>query len=155
MIENRKNLIKHLLNEEDMLAFAAHFAKCITAGAIIFLEGPLGAGKTTFARGFLHGLGYEGKVKSPTYTLIETYKFKNKVLHHFDFYRLHDTRELEYIGIHEYFENDAICLIEWPERGISLLPDADIVCHLTVSAQGRKIRIGALTERGERILAKL
>lgn len=155
MIESRKNVIKHFLNEADMMAFAGELAHNIRHGAVFYLQGPLGAGKTTFTRGFLNGMGYKGKVKSPTYTLIESYKVRDKNIHHFDFYRLHDTRELEYIGISEYFSHDAICLIEWPERGASLLRDADIVCHFSVSGEGRKLRIEALTERGERILGKL
>jgi tRNA threonylcarbamoyladenosine biosynthesis protein TsaE len=146
----------HLPTEDDMLAFAMKLAKSFDHGAIIFLKGPLGAGKTTFTRGFLRGLGYAAKVKSPTYTLVETYVVSERKIFHFDLYRLTHAAELEEIGIREYFTQDAICLIEWPENGSPLLPAADLLCHIEFhSGEGRDMRIEALSTKGAEILQQL
>jgi tRNA threonylcarbamoyladenosine biosynthesis protein TsaE len=141
--------------ENDMLAFSSALSPKIQPGTIIFLQGPLGAGKTTFTRGFLRGLGYQAKVKSPTYTLVEPYSLAHQTIFHFDLYRLQDPRELEHIGIHDYFRPEAICLIEWPEKGFPYLPSADLICTITPNQQGREIQIDALTLRGESVREKL
>lgn len=146
---------KHLRTEEDMLNFAALFSLKINNGSVIYLEGPLGAGKTTFARGFLRGLGYEQKVKSPTYTLVEPYALEKKSIFHFDLYRLHDAQELEYVGIQEYFRPDSICLIEWPEKGIPFLAPADFICYISPAKEGRNLQIDALTHSAKTILKQL
>jgi len=143
------------LSETDMLAFAAQFAAEVNAGTIIFLYGPLGAGKTTFTRGFLRGLGWKSKVKSPTYTLVEPYELDNKKIFHFDLYRVTHVDELEEMGIRDYFTEDAICLIEWPERGGSLLKAPDIACHFAFHDEGRDVRIEALSLKGSEILQRL
>src|SRR5262245_22875149 len=114
----------YLASEKDLLFFAARLANAVKGGAVIFLSGPLGAGKTTLTRGFLRGLGYQHKVKSPTFTLIEPYEIAGRKIFHFDFYRLKDPHELEYIGLEDYFLPDTICLIEWPEKGTAFLPKA-------------------------------
>src|SRR5262245_37113932 len=93
---------KYFATEEEFLVFAAEFAQAVDSGSI-FLSGPLGVGKTTFTRGFLRGLGYQNKVKSPTYTLVEPYEISGRKLFHFDFYRLKDSSELVDIGLQEYF----------------------------------------------------
>lgn len=149
------NLTKYNLLEADMLAFASHLACIIPPGTIIFLYGPLGAGKTTFARSFLRGLGYEGKVKSPTYTLVESYEMMEKIIYHFDFYRLSDPTELNHIGIQEYFSKDSICLIEWPEKGFPLLPKPDLACYISFAEKGREIYLEAESEQGKEILSRL
>ncbi|TAK75729.1 MAG: tRNA (adenosine(37)-N6)-threonylcarbamoyltransferase complex ATPase subunit type 1 TsaE [Gammaproteobacteria bacterium] len=149
------SLIKYLATEEEVLQFAAQIAKAIPDGAILFLHGPLGAGKTTFTRGFLRGLGFQHKVKSPTYTLVEPYDIAGRPIFHFDFYRLRDAQELEHIGIHEYFFPSSICLIEWAEKGMPLLPVADLDCYIEVMETGRKMRIEAASERGRAILGSL
>jgi tRNA threonylcarbamoyladenosine biosynthesis protein TsaE len=149
-------MIKVLLtSEEEMLAFAAKVAQAINPGIIIFLDGPLGAGKTTFARGFLRGLGYQGKVKSPTYTLVEPYHLAEKIIFHFDLYRLIHASELEQIGIRDYFMHDSICLIEWPEKGSPLLPNADLVFHIVFHKEQREIKIEARSEKGSEILQRI
>lgn len=148
-------LKKQLANEEETLALGAELANAIHAGAIIFLNGVLGAGKTTFTRGFLRGLGYRDKVKSPTYTLVEPYEISNRHIFHFDLYRLQTAEELRQIGIEEYFSATAICLIEWPEKGFPVLPTADLICHLTFSDTGRLIQIEAQSRKGEEILQRL
>lgn len=145
--------VKQLSNEEAMFALATALAKNIEQGTIIFLEGPLGAGKTTFARGFLRALGFNEKVKSPTYTLVESYQISGLVIFHFDFYRLLDVRELEQIGIHDYFSETAICLIEWAEKGKGVLPQPDLICYIDFLNDGREIKIEANTSRGKKLIA--
>ncbi len=148
-------MIRFLPSELELLAFAAQLANAIDHSAIIFLYGPLGAGKTTLTRGFLQGLGYHEKVKSPTYTLVEPYEVAGKKIFHFDFYRLHDAKELEHIGIQDYFSQAAICLIEWPEKGVPLLPQADLSCYIAFKNQGRELRLEANSEQGEEIIKRL
>lgn len=143
----------NIATEEDMHALAAKLAAAIPKeGAIIYLYGSLGAGKTTFARGFLRRLGYTEKVKSPTYTLVEPYDVGNRKIYHFDLYRLKDPTELEAIGIQDYMMPGAICLIEWPEKGAPCLPPADITCSITFSGAGRVVQLEALSRKGEEIL---
>ena len=127
-----------LSSENEMLAFAAQIAQQVDhSRVIIFLQGPLGAGKTTFARGFLRALGFQGKVKSPSYTLVESYDVAGKKIFHFDFYRLNRAEELRDIGIEEYFSEAAISLVEWPEKGFPYLPEPDWVITITIHDKGR------------------
>ncbi|HCK80869.1 MAG TPA: tRNA (adenosine(37)-N6)-threonylcarbamoyltransferase complex ATPase subunit type 1 TsaE [Candidatus Competibacteraceae bacterium] len=104
----------------------AQLGRTLLPGCIIYLRGDLGAGKTTLARGLLHGLGHRGTVKSPTFTLVEPYELAGWRLFHWDLYRLSDPEELEYLGLREQLDGDAILLIEWPERGQGELPAADL-----------------------------
>jgi tRNA threonylcarbamoyladenosine biosynthesis protein TsaE len=152
---NHYPVIEKWLAEKEMLAFAETFARKVDGGTIIFLYGSLGAGKTTFTRGFLHGLGYVGKVKSPTYTLVEPYEVGERKIFHFDLYRLTHPDELEQMGIRDYFTEDSICLIEWPENGFSLLPTADVACHFAFNKEGREVRIEALSDKGSGIVHRL
>ena len=150
----------YLATEKDTLDFSTQLANSIddTAGITLYLSGCLGAGKTTFARGFLRGLGYQGKVKSPTYTLVEPYEIagkKWKQCFHFDFYRLNHAEELLDMGLQEYFQSDTICLIEWPEKGSPFLPPADLVCQLVLSGEGRKLNLAAQSVQGEKIISRL
>jgi tRNA threonylcarbamoyladenosine biosynthesis protein TsaE len=130
------------------LALGAAVATLCRSGTTLFLEGELGAGKTTFARGFLTALGHPGSVKSPTYTLVESYQTRNGPVYHFDLYRLSDPEELEAMGIRDYFDGAAICLVEWPERAGALLGQPDLRVRLDLAENGRNVTLEALTDRG-------
>ncbi len=114
--------------------FGAELCRQLPEKCLIFLSGDLGAGKTTLVRGYLRGLGYLGPVKSPTYTLVETYEVNERIIHHFDLYRLKDPEELEWMGIADYFDHAAVCFVEWPSNGGDFLPQPD--CAITLSHQG-------------------
>jgi tRNA threonylcarbamoyladenosine biosynthesis protein TsaE len=124
-------------------------------GWLVTLDGSLGAGKTTLARGFLRALGYSGRVPSPTYTLVEPYEAGGRRVLHMDLYRLSAPEELEYLGFRDAFAGDAIVLIEWPERAGSAIPAADISVSLGMAAAGRSAAVVAHTERGHEILSDL
>lgn len=125
------------------------------AGLIVFLNGGLGMGKTTFSRGFIQSYGHTGAVKSPTYTLVEPYSFGETDIFHFDLYRLGHPEELEFMGIRDYFGDKSVCLVEWPERGAGALPSADLVINIEKDGFGRLLDFDAASERGERVLARL
>lgn len=122
---------------------------------IVFLEGDLGAGKTTLCRGLLQSFGHAGAVKSPTYTLVEVYKLAGRRIHHFDLYRLGDPEELEYMGIRDYFGPGHICVLEWPERGRGILPEADLRVKVTASGSGRQAQLSAGSGRGQSLINEL
>ena len=122
---------------------------------LVFFEGDLGAGKTTLCRGILQAFGHRGAVKSPTYTLVESYELGSAQVHHFDLYRLGDPEELEFIGIRDYLEPGNYCLIEWPNRGAGILPTPDLKVRLDVTKNGRQVKITSETEMGELVLSKL
>ncbi|MGI5309054.1 tRNA (adenosine(37)-N6)-threonylcarbamoyltransferase complex ATPase subunit type 1 TsaE [Rheinheimera sp. WS51] len=144
-----------LENEQATLQCAAQLAHYVAGGQTLFLQGPLGAGKTTFSRGVLQALGHKGNVKSPTYTLVEPYQLPELAIYHFDLYRLTDSEELEFMGIRDYFRQDSLCLIEWPERGEGCLPQADLDIHLSYVEQQRRIEIRAGTPAGKAIINAL
>lgn len=136
--------------------FGARLAQaCGTGPLLVFLEGDLGAGKTTLARGFLRGLGHRGAVKSPTYTLIEPYELGGRSVYHLDLYRVADPAELEYLGLREMLAEDAILLIEWPERGAGWLPAPDLRLRLQHQSDGRRLELEALTTRGEAVASRI
>lgn len=143
------------LDEAAMTDLAARLATVLAPGAVIYLNGDLGAGKTTFSRGFLRGLGYHGTVKSPTYTLVEPYDLAKARIYHFDLYRLHDPEELELMGIRDYFNSQSIVLVEWPVRGEPLLPPPDLTITIDATAAGRILSFSASTTRGQQALQQL
>lgn len=125
-------------------------------GSVIYLQGELGAGKTTLVRGFLRKLGYKGHVRSPTFNLFEIYQIKNQTICHFDLYRLKQPEELVYIGAIDYFNERNICLIEWPEHGKGFLPPADLLCDFDFAKSGgRVVKIISYSLRGEDIIKKI
>ena len=141
-----------LPDEAATLALGAALAPCLEPGTIVFLEGELGAGKTTLARGLLRGLGFEGRVKSPTYALVEVYEVSRLLLHHFDFYRFSDPREWIDAGFRESFDGHGVSLVEWPRKAAGLLPPADLAIHLASSGSGRSARCQPSSPRGTRIV---
>lgn len=145
----------YLANETETQQFGAKLATAISPGCTLFLEGNLGAGKTTLTRGLIKNLGVTGKIKSPTYTIVEPYLLKNFTIYHFDFYRVEDPEELVQIGITDYFTPDAICLIEWPSKAEGRLPHADLVCRLSIEGKGRVLALFQQSERGKLILKTL
>lgn len=116
---------------EDMLMFAKQLGMRCQAPMVIFLKGEMGAGKTTFVGGFLFGLGFRGKVKSPTYTIVEPYHLPMGEVFHFDFFRLKNEAEAGVLGLEDYFRSDAICLVEWPEKAQSQLPLPDYIIEFS------------------------
>lgn len=142
-------------DEAAMVKFGQQIARATSGGEVIFLNGDLGMGKTTLSRGVLQGFGHQGSVKSPTYTLVEPYELGDITVFHFDLYRLGDPEELEYLGIRDYFTDQSICLIEWPERGEGVLPLADLLLNITVEQRGRRINWQAQTEKGRQLADKL
>lgn len=132
-----------LSKDAETQALGAELSKNLTGNQTLFLHGPLGAGKTTLVRGLLHALGHQGAVKSPTFTLVESYCLKHLKIHHFDLYRLSDPEELEWMGIRDYFTDDSVVLVEWPSRGAGILPRPDLEIHLEWHDQGRLAKLTA------------
>ncbi|MFY0991483.1 tRNA (adenosine(37)-N6)-threonylcarbamoyltransferase complex ATPase subunit type 1 TsaE [Halomonas sp. C05BenzN] len=144
------------LDDEDrQVAFGECLGRALQGHGRVHLEGELGAGKTTLARGILRSHGYRGAVKSPTYTLVEPYELDGVRVHHFDLYRLGDPEELEFIGGRDLLAEDALCIIEWPGRGEGWLPTPDLVVRLRLAGAGREARLEAFSEHGHQVLARL
>lgn len=122
---------------------------------MIYLQGDLGAGKSFFSRALIQAFLPEQKVKSPTYTLVESYEYLNKTIHHFDLYRLCDPEELEYLAVRDILHHDSMALVEWPQKGRGVLPDADIELRLEPLEQGRWLKITAFSEVGKSLLEAL
>jgi tRNA threonylcarbamoyladenosine biosynthesis protein TsaE len=120
----------------------------VRPGRVLHLRGELGSGKTTLVRGLLRGLGYAGRVKSPTYTLVEPYSLSKLHLYHFDFYRFKDRSEWLSSGFREYFSGDALCVVEWPERAGGLLPPPDLDLHLQFAGEARRATLEGRTPAG-------
>ena len=158
-----------LKDEEDTLDFGAALARatflnpddaqtksgepgCRTMGAVIYLLGDLGAGKTTLTRGFLRGFGFHGAVKSPTYTLVEPYEFSLCKIYHFDLYRVNDPQELDYIGFTDYLDNGALNIVEWPEQGSEYLNKTDIHLSIEHRSSGRSVIIESRSEADKKFI---
>ncbi len=145
-----------LENEQATLELAAKLAALLPDSVFsIHLKGDLGSGKTTFVRGLLNALGHSGKVKSPTYTLVEHYQLNARDIYHFDLYRLADPEELLYLGIEDYFSANALSLIEWPEQGAGILPEPDLLISLKYQTSGRELIFTAYSKAASDICDKL
>ena len=144
-----------LADEQATIELGAKIAASCTMHTVIFLHGALGAGKTTFSRGFIHSLGHTGKVKSPTYTLVEPYQLANWHVYHFDLYRLSSPEELEYMGARDYFSADSLCLVEWPEKGEGFLPTPDLAIRLSYLEEKRNVELIAHSAIGQQIISNM
>lgn len=150
-------------DEESMLQFGQQLATVVKEvlinhpdiGVVIYLKGDLGAGKTTLTRSIVRSFGYQGNVKSPTYTLVEEYQLSPFTLYHFDLYRLADPEELEFMGIKDYFRPQTLCLLEWPSKGQGMIPEADLVIELEYAELGRNLKLFSQNDIGEKIKHRL
>ncbi|WP_301100461.1 tRNA (adenosine(37)-N6)-threonylcarbamoyltransferase complex ATPase subunit type 1 TsaE [Propionivibrio sp.] len=148
-----------LPDEAATLDLGRQLAPLLAPGTVVWLEGDLGAGKTTLARALLRGLGHDGPVKSPTYTLVEVYVVSSIYWYHFDFYRFNEPTEFEDAGLGEYFRNNSVCLVEWPEKAANHVPSADLALVFRFAAQapesGRILDLVAHSEAGRKCLSQL
>jgi len=141
-----------LADEAATLHLGERAAKLLYAPSVVYLEGELGAGKTTFTRGLLRAKGYTGTVKSPTYAIVESYPLEAFTLHHFDLYRFASPEEWEDAGLDDLFSPDSVCIIEWPQQGGAFTPPADITVSLNHAEQGRTCTATAHTANGQKSL---
>jgi tRNA threonylcarbamoyladenosine biosynthesis protein TsaE len=141
-------------DERDLVAFANKFASVLEAPLVFWLEGDLGAGKTAFARALIQALGYKGRVKSPTYGLLELYQMGDLQALHLDLYRISDPGELEFLGLEDLMDGHSVVLIEWPDKGGAWLPEADFIFRFSYAEQGRDLQWEALTVRAEKTIFK-
>ena len=145
-----------LADESQQVALASDVAQHLSSSFVMLLKGDLGAGKTTFARGFIQASGFDGVVKSPTYTLVEPYPIsRNRMCYHFDLYRLADPEELEFTGARDYFNEKDVCLVEWPEKAEGFLPPADWICEFSYHNEGRNLTIFAQSDKGKELMLQV
>ncbi|WP_069384227.1 tRNA (adenosine(37)-N6)-threonylcarbamoyltransferase complex ATPase subunit type 1 TsaE [Halomonas caseinilytica] len=144
-----------LADEDRQVALGECLGRALAGQGRVYLEGELGAGKTTLTRGILRAYGHQGAVKSPTYTLVEPYELAQARVHHFDLYRLGDPEELEFIGGRDLLGEEALCVIEWPARGEGWLPRPDLWVRLSLQPPGRQALLSAETARGREVLERL
>lgn len=144
-----------LPNEEASKQLATHLAKLLFPGLVLAFSGEIGSGKTTFIRAILRSFGVKGAIKSPSFSLVETYACDALCIHHFDFYRIQDERELAGIGFRDYVTSDAICCIEWPEFAKKAMSVYDLHFSLSIQSTGRLLSVEAKSAQGETILQQL
>ena len=148
-------LTRTVPSEQAMEQLGGELARRLGAGTRVYLNGPLGAGKTTLVRGMLHALGHRGAVKSPTFTLVEPYQLGDRTVYHFDLYRLQDAEELEFLGIRDYLAGEAICIVEWAEKANGFLPGPDVDVRILRSDSERTVELAAGSDRGAAVLKEL
>lgn len=143
-------MIHVILAEGDqaMEAVGAAIGRAMQARGVIYLQGDLGAGKTTLSRGLIRAQGHSGAVKSPTFTLVEPYELNGSAIYHFDLYRLLDPEELEFLGVRDYFSPDSLCLVEWPDKGLGVLPSPDMTITIDTTQTGRRLEVEGHSEHG-------
>ncbi len=149
------NLQWQCRDAEAVEALGARVARAVSPPAIIYLEGNLGSGKTTWARGFVQALDATRTVKSPTYTLVEPYELNQLTIYHMDLYRLNDPEELDCLGFRDWLTAASVLLIEWPERAMERLPNADIRITFRVIPEGREIGMSSVSVEGTEMLNTL
>jgi tRNA threonylcarbamoyladenosine biosynthesis protein TsaE len=154
-VANILSVTLYLADEGATLELGARLAATLRPGFVVYLSGELGAGKTTVVRGCLRALGYRGRVKSPTFALVEVYKLSRLYLHHFDFYRFEDPHEWIDAGFRDAFEGDNACLVEWPQKAGDQLPPADLTIQLEHASAGRQAIITGQTDAGKQCLNQL
>ena len=145
----------YLENEQASEQFASSLANVLVSGTILAFHGDIGAGKTTIIRATLKNLGITSAIKSPTFSLVESYSTEHFELHHFDLYRIHNPEELDYLGFRDYFTAHSICIIEWAERAKGVLPKIDLRFTLENDGAGRRLQIIAETDVGKHLLTGL
>jgi len=149
----------HLPDEAATARLGADLAQVLTPGLALYLHGDLGAGKTALTRALLHAAGHQGRVKSPTYTLAEPYEVKLAermvTVIHFDLYRMASPEEFLDAGFREHFNENSVCIVEWPEKGAPVLPPPDIHVSLSLAEHGRDVELRALSDKGHQCLARL
>jgi len=144
-----------LVDEAATMALGARLAAALRPGMVVYLQGDLGAGKTTLVRGILRAMGYVGRVKSPTYTLVESYVLSKYILQHYDLYRMIDPREWLDAGFRDDCDASTLCLVEWPEKAAGLLPPPDVRIQLSITGDGRKATIHAESAEGKQCMEAL
>jgi tRNA threonylcarbamoyladenosine biosynthesis protein TsaE len=149
---HKQSITLQLADEQATIAFATQLAGVISPQTVIFFEGDLGSGKTTFVRALLRARGITGAIKSPTYTLLEPYRVADTDWCHCDLYRLGTPEELEMLGLRDYHAAGAVLLIEWPGQGQGYLPDADLLIKLSLAGSGRTCLANAYSQKGAELL---
>ncbi len=142
-----------LASPDATTRLGGQLAPLLRAGGVVYLYGDLGSGKTSLARAVLEGLGYQGRVKSPTYTLVEAYELDVLTVYHMDLYRLSDPEELEYLGVREMIKQSVLSLIEWPDHGLGYITSPDLIINLEYSGKGRWVQLSGKTIHGKDILS--
>jgi tRNA threonylcarbamoyladenosine biosynthesis protein TsaE len=154
-VDNGHKLATPALDEDAMTGLAAALAGALQAPLVVYLQGDLGSGKTTFARALIQALGFPGRVKSPTYGLLEHYATDCFQVLHLDLYRIEKTGEMEFLGIEDLFDERTVLMIEWPERGVGALPEADLVIQFDHQGARRKLQLEARTTAARPLLADI
>lgn len=157
MIETSNDKITaiELRNEAASDRFAVQLARCITPNLLMTFSGDIGTGKTTIIRTLLKTLGVKAAIKSPTFSLVESYSIGGMQIHHFDLYRIQHEDELDYLGFRDYFSNQNVCIIEWAEHAGKVLPKVDIRFNLSIKGAGRSLQMSVGSEAGEKMLTCL
>lgn len=143
------------MDEPAMTEWAARLADHLDGGLVIYLRGDLGVGKTTFARALLRALGVQERIKSPTYSVVESYPLADGEAHHLDLYRIADAEEIHWLGVDELLDSNALVLVEWPQKGVGMLPAADLTVYLRHAGEEREVAVSATSARGQALLSRM